>query len=61
LSARELEVLQLVAAGFTNQEIAGQLVVSLNTVKKHTSNLFGKLGAANRTQAIAVARQIGLL
>jgi len=61
LTARELEVLQLLAAGAPNRTIAEQLVVTQETVKKHLSHLFDKLGAANRTQAVARARQLGLL
>jgi LuxR family maltose regulon positive regulatory protein len=60
LSERELEVLQLIAAGCTNDEVAHQLSLSLNTVKWHVSNIFGKLGAKNRIQALARARAIGL-
>jgi len=61
LTARELEVLALLAAGTPNPRIAEQLVVSLDTVKKHVSHLLGKLGAANRTEAVARARQHGLI
>ncbi|NTU81938.1 MAG: AAA family ATPase [Chloroflexales bacterium] len=61
LSERELEVLRLVATGTSNSEIAEQLVVSVGTVKKHINNIFGKLGATHRAQAIAVARQVGLI
>jgi LuxR family transcriptional regulator, maltose regulon positive regulatory protein len=61
LTARELEVLRLLAAGRRNQEIAAELVVTLETVKKHLSHLFDKLGVANRTQAVARARELGLL
>jgi LuxR family transcriptional regulator, maltose regulon positive regulatory protein len=61
LSARELEVLGLLAAGKSNQEIADELVVVRDTVKKHVGNIMGKLGAANRTQAVARARALGLL
>jgi LuxR family transcriptional regulator, maltose regulon positive regulatory protein len=61
LTARELQVLQLLAAGAPNRAIAEQLVVTPETVKKHLSHLFDKLGAANRTQAVARARQLGLL
>jgi LuxR family maltose regulon positive regulatory protein len=61
LTARELEVLSLIAAGRRNQEIANELVVTLETVKKHTSHIFDKLGAANRTQAVAHARRLGLI
>jgi LuxR family maltose regulon positive regulatory protein len=61
LSARELEVLGLLAAGRTNREIAEELVVALDTVKKHVSHVLDKLGAGNRTEAVARARQLGLL
>ena len=61
LSARELEVLQLLAGGAPNRAIAEELVVTLDTVKRHVSNLFTKLGVANRTQAVARARELGLL
>ena len=60
LTSRELEVLQMLAAGKSNQAIAAQLVVTLNTVKKHVSHLLGKLGAANRTEAVTRARELGL-
>ena len=61
LSSRELEVLRLLAAGRRNQEIAEELVVALSTVKKHVTHILDKLGAANRTQATARARELGLL
>jgi ATP/maltotriose-dependent transcriptional regulator MalT len=61
LTRRELEILRLVAAGTPNQRIAEQLVVTLDTVKKHITHLLGKLGAANRTEAVARARQLGLI
>jgi LuxR family transcriptional regulator, maltose regulon positive regulatory protein len=61
LSDRELQVLRLVAAGRSNQQIADELVVVLDTVKKHVGHLLAKLGAANRTQAVARARELGLL
>lgn len=61
LSNREREVLQLVAEGLSNREIAARLVISLSTVKGHTSNIYGKLGVSNRTQAVARARTLGLL
>jgi LuxR family maltose regulon positive regulatory protein len=61
LTAREQEVLRLLAQGATNQEIADRLVVSLRTVKKHVSNLLLKLGAQNRTQAVVRAREFSLL
>ena len=61
LSERELEVLQLVAQGLTNQEIATRLFLSLNTVKAHSRNIYGKLGVHSRTQAVATARALGVL
>ena len=54
-------MLQLVAKGLTNQQIAARLVISIRTVKKHVENIHGKLGAQNRTQAVARARELGLL
>jgi LuxR family maltose regulon positive regulatory protein len=61
LTARELEVMRLICAGYTNPEIAGELVVTLNTIKKHTSNIYGKLGVRGRTQAIARVHELNLL
>ncbi len=61
LSGRELQVLRLVAAGKSNREIAGQLFVTVDTVKKHLTHVFNKLGASSRTQAVAQARQLRLL
>jgi LuxR family transcriptional regulator, maltose regulon positive regulatory protein len=61
LTDRELEVLGLLAAGMANQQIATELVVAVETAKKHVSHILGKLGAANRTQAVARARELGLL
>jgi LuxR family maltose regulon positive regulatory protein len=61
LSQRELEVLHLVALGRTNQEIAQQLIVAPGTVKAHTASIYRKLDVANRTEAAARARQLGLL
>ena len=61
LSERELEVLQLIADGASNREIAEALVVSLGTVKKHLNNIFLKLDAHNRTQAVAAARSYDLI
>ena len=61
LTSRELEVLQMLAAGKSNQAIAGELVVTLDTVKKHVSHLLGKLGAANRTEAVSRARELSLI
>jgi DNA-binding NarL/FixJ family response regulator len=61
LSKRELEVLQHIALGRTNQEIAEQLIVSPGTVKAHTASIYRKLDVANRTEAAARARQLGIL
>ena len=61
LSETELRVARLAAQGRSNQQIASELVVALETVKKHVSHILGKLGAANRTQAVARARALGLL
>jgi len=61
LSDRELEVLRLLAAGKPNRQIAEELVVALSTVKKHVAHILDKLGAANRTEATARARELGLL
>jgi LuxR family maltose regulon positive regulatory protein len=61
LTQRELEVLRLISAGLRNQEIADHLVISLATVKRHISNLYGKLGVTHRTQAVARAREMDLL
>jgi LuxR family maltose regulon positive regulatory protein len=60
LSPRELEVLRLIVDGATNKEIADELVLTVNTVKRHISNIFGKLEVSNRAQAIARARQLNL-
>lgn len=61
LSERELEVLQLVADGLSRQEIATRLVISLNTVKTHTRNIFSKLGVHSQLQAVRKAQGLGLL
>lgn len=61
LSAREQEILQLIAAGYSNQAIAKMLTITISAVKKHAGNIYGKLNVNSRTQAIARARQIGLL
>jgi LuxR family maltose regulon positive regulatory protein len=61
LSARELEVLQLIAHGDSNQTIAEKLVITVSAVKKHTGNIYGKLNVNSRTQAVSRARQAGLL
>ncbi len=61
LSERELELLRLVAAGKSNREIAAELVLALGTVKSHLHNIYQKLNAGSRTQAIVRARELGLL
>jgi LuxR family maltose regulon positive regulatory protein len=61
LSTRELEVLSLIAAGKSNDEIAAQLYLALNTVKRHASNIYDKLEVKKRTEAVAKARQLGLI
>jgi LuxR family maltose regulon positive regulatory protein len=61
LSERELEVLQLIADGLTNPEIASRLYISLNTVKVHTRNIYSKLDAHHRAGAVARARTLGIL
>ena len=61
LTSRELEVLEMLAAGRSNQAIARELVVTLDTVKKHVGHILGKLGAANRTEAVARARELSLI
>jgi DNA-binding CsgD family transcriptional regulator len=60
LSRRELEVLQLMASGYSNQEIANKLFVSLNTVKTHTSNLYFKLEVKRRTLAVIRGKELGI-
>jgi len=61
LSRREIEVLQLMAAGATNQEIADQLFISLNTIKTHTSRMFEKLDVKRRTQAVEKAKRLHII
>ena len=61
LTPREQEILELIAAGLTNREIAAQLVVSPETVKKHAGSVYGKLGVRGRTEAAARARELDLL
>ena len=61
LSDREIEVLQLIAEGQTNQEIASRFYLSLNTVKTHTRNIYGKLNVHSRTQATVRSQELGLL
>ncbi|MFT3824304.1 MAG: response regulator transcription factor [Chitinophagaceae bacterium] len=61
ISTRELEVLQLMAEGLSNQEIAEKLFVSLNTIKTHSSNLFVKLDVKRRTQAVDTAKKLRII
>jgi LuxR family maltose regulon positive regulatory protein len=61
LSDRELEVLQLIAGGLSNGQIGEKLYIAQGTVKRHITNLYGKLEVQSRTQAVARAREIGLL
>ena len=61
LSARELEVLHLMAQGLSNQEMCERLFLALSTVKGHNRNIFGKLQVQRRTEAVARARELGLL
>jgi DNA-binding CsgD family transcriptional regulator len=61
LSARELEVLRLMAEGLSNQEIAARLFVSLNTIKTHSANIFEKLDVRRRTQAVDKAKKLNII
>jgi LuxR family maltose regulon positive regulatory protein len=61
LTEQEKKVLELIAAAATNQEIGEKLGISLPTVKRHTGNIYGKLGIKNRTQCIKLIRELGLL
>jgi ATP/maltotriose-dependent transcriptional regulator MalT len=61
ITRRELEVLELIAQGMSNREIAGKLFVSENTIKTHSSRVFDKLGARRRTQAVQLGKELGLL
>ena len=61
LTAREVEILRLIAAGMRNQEIADHLFISLSTVKRHIANAYGKLGVGHRTEAVARANELNLL
>jgi DNA-binding CsgD family transcriptional regulator len=61
ITPRELEILELIAAGLSTREIAGRLFVSENTVKTHTSRLFDKLNARRRTQAVQIAKAAGII
>jgi DNA-binding CsgD family transcriptional regulator len=61
ITPRELDILELIAKGMSNREIAEKLYVSENTVKTHSSRVFGKLGAKRRTQAVQLGKEFGLL
>ena len=61
LSEREIEVLGLLAQRYSNKEIGAQLIIALSTVKRHTTNIYGKLEAGSRREAVARARQLGIL
>ena len=61
MTPRELEILELMAAGLSNREIAARAFVSENTVKTHSSRVFDKLGARRRTQAVQLGKQLGLI
>ena len=61
LTAREIEILRLIAAGMRNQEIADHLFISLSTVKRHIANAYGKLDVSHRTEAVARANELDLL
>jgi len=61
ITRRELEILELIAGGLSNREIAERLFVSENTVKTHSSRLFDKLSAKRRTQAVQLAKEFGLI
>ena len=61
ITPRELEILELIAAGLSNREIAERISVSENTVKTHSSRLFEKLSARRRTQAVQIGKELGLL
>jgi len=61
LSKREIEVLRLLADGCANKEISSQLFISIGTVKRHVVNIFRKLNAANRTQAVTIGRELGII
>ena len=61
ITRREFEILELIAQGMSNREIAGRLYVSENTIKTHSSRVFDKLGAKRRTQAVQLGKEFGLL
>lgn len=61
VTARELEILGLIETGLSNREIADALTISVNTVKRHASNIYGKLGVGSRTRAVNHAKRLNLL
>jgi NarL family two-component system response regulator LiaR len=61
ITSREMEILELIARGLSNREIAEKLYISENTVKTHSSRIFDKLGARRRTQAVQLGKEFGLL
>ncbi|RME69338.1 MAG: DNA-binding response regulator, partial [Chloroflexi bacterium] len=61
LSERELEILSLISAGLSNKELAGRLSLTVGTVKWHLNNIYSKLAVRSRTQAVAKARELGLV
>ena len=61
LSERELEILRLIATGVSNKDLAAKLVLTVGTVKWHLNNIYSKLGVRSRTQAVAKARDLGLI
>ena len=61
LSSRELEILELISQGLSNEAISKKLYLSLGTVKWHTTNIYGKLGVKNRTRAAALARELKII
>ncbi len=58
LTQRELELFKLIEAGCSNQEISERLVISIPTVKRHISNIYGKLSVKSRTQAVAIGKEL---
>lgn len=61
LNLRERDILELLSKGLSNQEISQKLILSVGTIKWHTSNIYGKLGVRNRTQSVTVARELKIL
>jgi LuxR family maltose regulon positive regulatory protein len=61
ISEREMEVLYLLSRGLSNQEIAAEMIIAKSTAKKHVSNIIGKLGVSNRTQAVVKARDLNII